>query len=360
MRLDSIRMSSRGLRLCLIAVAGGAALSGCGENPLDVGEVRDLVVAEHRWAERGFGDYAFVTRRSCFCSPELLLQVEVRGGQIASVRDVAADTLLSAELNSAWYTIEDLFRIIRQAATNDLVTDVAATFDPTLGYPVSAAISYDPNILDAGGSYEVTAVRPLGGAPLGFQELVPGFSYAAWFTQQTGFVTDSTYFGAYSIQPVSGALYLGFGAAQPAWIDGALLGVFDQSGLRPIASLPEQGFLDMAAAGETLLIPGIDPCCPDGWEAGNFYAYTTHTGLIKHRNLPNVIHSLRVWHDAPEDATYVTTGSHRGDFATWTGEIWRSADLGASWSKIADSDDGVGDYRTTDIVRYQGRLFAIS
>ena len=362
MRLDFIRCCDVGLRLCLSAVVGGTTLSGCGENSLDVGEVRDLAVAERRWAERGFGDYAFVTRQTCFCSPELLLQVEVevRGGQIASVRDVAADTLLSAELNSARYTIEDLFLIIRQAAGNDLVTDVAVTFDPTLGYPVSAAISYDPSILDAGGTYEVTAVRPLGAAPLDFQELVPGFSYPAWFTQQTGFVTDSTYFGAYSIQPVSGALYLGFGAARPASIDGALLSVFDQAGLTPIASLPEQGFLDMAAADETLLIPGVDPCCPDGWEAGNFYTYSAPTGLIKHRNLPNVIHSLRLWYDAPEDAVYVTTGSHRGDFATWTGEIWRSADFGASWSKIADSDDGVGDYRTTDIVRYQGRLYAIS
>jgi len=362
MRLDTIRMSSRGLRLCLIAVAGAAGLSGCGENPLDVGEVRDLVVAEHRWAERGFGDYAFITRQSCFCSRELLRQVEVevRRGQVASIRDVAADTLLSANLHSAWYTIEDLFQIIRQAAGNDLVTDVAVTFDPTLGYPVSAAISYDPNILDAGSTYEVTAVRPLGAAPTGLQELMPGFSFPAWYAQQTGFTPDSTYFGAYSMEAIAGTLYLGFGTNRPTAVDGALLAAVGHAGLRVIASLPEQGFLDMAAAGETLLIPGVDPCCPDGWEAGNFYTYTTHAGLIKHRTLPNVIHSWRLWYDVPEDATYVTTGSHRGDFATWTGEIWRSADLGASWSKIADSDDGVGDYRTADVVRYQGRLHAVS
>ncbi|HSM17717.1 MAG TPA: hypothetical protein VK845_12090 [Gemmatimonadales bacterium] len=51
MRLDSVRFLDVGLRLCFSAVAGGASLFGCGDNPLDVAELQDLVVAEHHWAE---------------------------------------------------------------------------------------------------------------------------------------------------------------------------------------------------------------------------------------------------------------------------------------------------------------------
>jgi len=344
------------------AVVFLAALSGCGEDPLSVAETLDLVAAEQRWAERGFDDYAFTTRRTCFCDPDLLLrvEVEVRGGRVAGVRDLAADTLLSAELNGAWYTIDDLFQIIRQGAGGGQVSNIAVAFDPALGYPTTIATRYDPSILDAGGSYEVTSVRPLSSAPVGLQALIPGVSFPAWYQQQTGYVPDSVYFGAYSMEPIAGTLYAGFGTNRPTAVDGALLGAVDQAGLRVIASLPEQGFLDMAAAEDgTLLIPGVDPCCPDGWEAGNFHTYSPQAGLIKHRTLPNVIHSWRLWYDQPETAVYVTTGSHRGD-GTYTGEIWRSADRGATWTRLAVDRDSVGTYRTADVVRYQGRLHAIS
>jgi hypothetical protein len=337
-------------------------LLGCGEDPLSVAEVRELVVAQQKWAARGFGDYAFVTRQSCFCSPEALLQVEVevRGNIIVSVTDILADTLIRAELNSAWYTVEDLFDRIRGAGSSSQVADVVVAFDPVLGYPASISTRFDRSVLDAGSTIEITALRPLNPTESAITELVPAFPYASWFTQHTGFAAHIDNFGAYSIHPVSGTLYLGFGAAAPAESDGALLGAFDNGGLRPIGSLDEQGFLDMTAAGDTLLIPGVDPCCPDDWDAGNFYTYSASAGLTKHRNLPNVIHAWRVWYDESDDAVYVVTGSHIGDFATWTGEIWRSTDLGASWARFANYADGVGDFRTNDIVRHHGRLYAIS
>jgi hypothetical protein len=344
------------------AAAASAVLLGCGEDPLSVAEVRDLVVAQQKWAARGFSDYAFITRQSCFCSPDMLLQVEVevRGATIVSVTDVLADTLIRTELYSAWYTVEDLFERIRRAAAGSQIADVAVAFDPVLGYPTSFATQFDQSVLDAGGIIEITSVRPLDPAQPAITELTPAFPYASWFTQHTGFAAHADNFGAYSIQPVSGTLYLGFGAATPTHADGALLGAFNNRGLRPIGPLNEQGFLDMTAAGETLLIPGVDPCCPDDWAAGNFYTYSDLAGLTKHRNIPNVLHTWRVWYEAAEDAVYVVTGSHRGDFATWTGEIWRSVDTGSSWALLANHANGVGDSRTSDIVRHHGRLYAIS
>ena len=109
-----------------------------------------------------------------------------------------------------------------------------------------------------------------------------------------------------------------------------------------------------------LLIPGVDPCCPDGWEAGNFYTYSPAAGLTKWRNLPNVYHAFGVWYNTTGDAVYVATSSHPGDFETSVGGIWRSEDRGAHWTRIADDEDGVGDYRTYDVLGHRGRLYATS
>lgn len=194
--------------------------------------------------------------------------------------------------------------------------------------------------------------------PRELEELAPGFPYASWFAEHTGFDPVPDDFAAYTMLPVSGTLYLGFGAGLPAAADGALLGAFDDEGLWAVAQLDEQGMLDMAADQGVLLIPGVDPCCPDGWEAGNFYTYAASTGLTKWRNLPNVFHAWGVWHDAANQV-YLATSAHRGDSVS-IGEIWRTGDLGAHWARIASGADGVGGYRTYDVLGHRGRLYATS
>lgn len=201
---------------------------------------------------------------------------------------------------------------------------------------------------------------PVSLAPPRLEELVPGFAYDAWFTDHTGFPVTSGAFGAYAIEPLAGTLYLGFGADRPALRDGALLAAFDDQGLRAIAPLDEQGMLDMTVGNGTLLIPGVDPCCPDGWESGNFYLYRPTTGLTKLRNLPNVLHSWGTWYDAGEGAIYVAASAHPGDFLTSIGQIWRTGDEGASWELVADGSAGVGSYRTYDVIGHHGSLFVVS
>ena len=195
--------------------------------------------------------------------------------------------------------------------------------------------------------------------PAELEELAPAFPYASWFAEHTGFDPVPDDFGAYAVLPVSDTLYLGFGAGLPAAADGALLGAFDDAGIRAVAPLDEQGMLDMATGGGMLLIPGVDPCCPDGWEAGNFYTYAPSAGLTKWRNLPNVFHAWGVWYDGADDVVYVAASSHRGDSVS-VGGIWRTADLGVHWARIATNDDGVGDYRTYDVLGHRGRLYATS
>ncbi len=191
-------------------------------------------------------------------------------------------------------------------------------------------------------------------------ELVPGWPYDTWFAEHTGSSVNPDAFGAFTMQPLADILYLGFGADLPARRDGALLAAFDDQGLRAIAPLDEQGMLDMTVADQTLLIPGVDPCCPDGWESGNFYLYRPATGLIKLRNLPNVLHGWGVWYDAGEGATYLAASAHPGDFLTSIGQIWRTGDEGAHWELVADGGDGVGAYRTYDVMGHQGSLYAVS
>lgn len=196
--------------------------------------------------------------------------------------------------------------------------------------------------------------------PAELEEFAPAFPYASWFADNTGFDPDLDDFGAYTLVPLSGTLYLGFGAGRPAAADGALLGAYDDQGIRAVAPLDEQGMLDMAIGQGMLLVPGVDPCCPDGWEAGNFYTYSVSAGLTKWRNLPNVYHAWGVWHDAADDAVYLATSAHPGDFASSVGEIWRSADLGEHWARVAGAGDGVGEYRTYDVLGHRGRLYATS
>ncbi len=196
--------------------------------------------------------------------------------------------------------------------------------------------------------------------PPQLEELAPAFPYASWFAEHTGFDPVPDDFAAYAMLPLSGTLYLGFGAGLPAAADGALLGLFDDEGIRAVAALDEQGMLDMATGRGLLLIPGVDPCCPDGWEAGNFYTYAASAGLTKWRTLPNVLHAWGAWYDAAEDEVYVAASAHRGDFTGSVGEIWRTGDLGGHWARIANDENGVGDYRTYDVLGHWGRLYATS
>lgn len=351
-------MSRAGARAVVVTVL---LLPGCGDGPLSPRDARALDAAEARWAARGFTDYAFVTRRSCFCAPEALIdvEIEVRDGTIAAVTDAAADTLLPTASHGTWYTVDDLFAVIRRASGTEAVEHVRVVFDSVLGFPREITVTYDPGIADAGGTWVVTRLEALPPAA-GLTPLLPGFDWRAWFTAATGDATHPDHFGAYGIAPAGGTLYLGFGAALPAQQDGALLAAFDARGLHSAVALDEQGFLDLSAVGDTLLIPGVDPCCPDGWEFGNFYAGRTGAALVKRRNLPWVLHGWGIWHDTATALTWLAVSSHLGDSVTLTGEIWRTPDLGLTWTRVATRDDGVGGYRTYDVAGHGGRLYAVA
>jgi len=195
------------------------------------------------------------------------------------------------------------------------------------------------------------------------QDMTPGCDYAAWFEQNTGYEPDEGYFGDYKILPWDDALYLGFGKARPAEFNGALFARFQSDTLTALYQPSEQGFIDMTPdiTRPIVYIPGVDPTDPaepggSQWDWGNTYVYTpTVDAMTKHRNLPDVIHTWGM--ESVNDGLYAATSAHEGDYETWTGEVFFSDDLGASWELIADKTAGVGDYRTYDIARFDNDLY---
>lgn len=181
-------------------------------------------------------------------------------------------------------------------------------------------------------------------------------SYSQWFEQQTGHPHDPAYFGAYALTPISDTLYIGFGAGRPADIDGSLLVRSDGMTVTAVATLTEQGFIGMTNLNGKLFIPGVDPCCTDGWELGNTYVYTpADAAFTKFRNLPDVIHSWGLWADAMDGALYtaISFSPDGGD----GGGVFHSTNQAQTWTKIADSASGVGQNRTYDIIGLHDKLY---
>jgi hypothetical protein len=199
-------------------------------------------------------------------------------------------------------------------------------------------------------------------------DMNPGCDYPAWFEDNTADAPDDSYFGGYKIMPWGDTLYLGFGKARPAEFNGSLFARL-QSGsvvtLTALYELSEQGFIDMTPdiSQPVIHIPGADPTDPapqNGrqWDLGNTYIYTPTTGaMTKHRNLIRVIHTWGL--ESTSAGLYAAVSSHLGDYKTWTGEVFRSADRGESWARMADKNDGTGAYRTYDIIQFNGKLYIV-
>lgn len=205
------------------------------------------------------------------------------------------------------------------------------------------------------------------------QELItPSFDYAGWFEQQTVYTADAAYFGAYALTPVTQTLYIGLGAARPAESNGALLAASDGITVTALYSPTEQGFIDMIALSDTLVIPGADPCCGDDWKWGNVYTYDILTQQkTKYRinnGLVNILHDWGIWHDGANTLYMATSACHESVFdpndttcaGKYLGKIFTSADGGAAWAEIARGDDDpIGAYRTYDILGLGTRLYAV-
>lgn len=145
----------------LTAVLIGAALA-C-ESPLSPAERHRLVVAQQRWAARGFADYSIEMQSSCFCPTEVIgwASVEVIGGHINKVVLLSTGEVVTDYRLSWWRTVEQLFGELLAADRQEYLDDVSFTLDPALGFPSFVRWTPSANILDAGGTRTLRNARPL-------------------------------------------------------------------------------------------------------------------------------------------------------------------------------------------------------
>lgn len=202
------------------------------------------------------------------------------------------------------------------------------------------------------------------------------FDLPAFFAQYDGHSQDQTFFGVYDLLPVNDALYIGLGANQPNGADGGLAAVIQNDTLSPLLDadgtnpIDEQGFLALHAHNDILLIPGADPCCGDGWDAGNVYTYRLdQTQPLKKMRydpqgnpyLPNTLHATFGWSDEQTDTFYLPVSRYDPDqyaangnqcgFGACFGSIFASRDNFATWEFVAGTSDEISPYRLTDIAR---------
>ena len=117
----------------------------------------DGAAAQRRWEARRPAAYTYDLTISCLCIHRGHYAVEVRDGELTSVRD-ATTRIPSPESRVAWVLTPDrLFEAMAQAA--QLGTPVRAVYHPELGYPVEAEIGLLAD--DSGTLYRIENLRPL-------------------------------------------------------------------------------------------------------------------------------------------------------------------------------------------------------
>lgn len=162
--------------------------------------------------------------------------------------------------------------------------------------------------------------------------------------------TATSKFGAYLMQTLGSDLLIACGN-DPANENGSQIfrsadGVTFTHEYTPV----EQGSLvDGQLVGSEWWCCGIDPT--EDWSLGNIYKRSSAGMWTKIRTLPNVIHAFGLWRDGA--AIYVAAGAHTGDNATWRGQVLKSVDDGITWQAF-----DVNAYRVTDVIGFDGRLYA--
>lgn len=198
------------------------------------------------------------------------------------------------------------------------------------------------------------------------------------YKTETNHTPTKDYFGIYPMLASGNTLYLGLGSGLPAGTNGALIAKFTEgdSSLTTLQPINEQGIMSFAPYAGGISVPGADPCCGDlhddngnagryndEWDWGNFYTINTNTqNLIKHRNLPNVIHGWGSWYDKNNQTLYYAGSAHLADTplktkATATGVLYKTKDFGATWEQVANRDNGIGLYRSYDVIGINGSLY---
>lgn len=129
-------------------------------------DFRRLDLAEERWQARGFADYTYEIRSTCFCPPELgrWTRVTVQNGRVTSAVPVTPDPFFPNNTLRYWDPVDSIFASVRHfmlESHQSYYEAVLATYDPALGYPTLVEYRARSTVADAGGVIELRNVRAL-------------------------------------------------------------------------------------------------------------------------------------------------------------------------------------------------------
>ena len=130
--------------------------SGCIENRLTTPSGQ-LQTAWSKWALTHPASYQMTYQKLCFCGETRAVIIVFRNGAIESAKylDTGA-TAPTAGLPS----VDDVFNIINDAVSRNAAT-INASYDATLGYPVSVFIDYFANAADDELTITISNFTPL-------------------------------------------------------------------------------------------------------------------------------------------------------------------------------------------------------
>lgn len=174
--------------------------------------------------------------------------------------------------------------------------------------------------------------------------------------ETTTLVSPNSAFGSYAARAFGEDLVLSL-SNSPGNDNGGMLAVLDSNdNLTAEYVVNEQGIHDIRVIDDDLFVVGTDPL--DDWTLGNLYR-RQNGAWEKIRTMPNVIHAFGALKDGTE--YFVATGAHTGDSQTWSGRIYKSADLqNWTWQELsAQIGEFTYTYRVMDIAKHGSRYYAI-
>jgi len=230
--------------------------------------------------------------------------------------------------------VGDMTYIQNLVTTLDAAVDVSVSLDRSAGL-ATTAIHHDVDQTVDTGMYKSLGV--------GFNaatyssdvfDITNASDLATKFNAESGGSAGYA-FGVYATVQVGKKILVASGNI-PADLDGAMVMSLAANGtLTTEYVLQEQGCHMMLEHQGMVLIPGTDNTnVGQGWDWGAIYIRDTSSNWTRKATVPNAMH-VYAMDVGPDDALYIGTGSHTGDYATWEGVCYKSTDWGDTWTRLS-------------------------
>ena len=141
------------INLFVLAVSLCLGLSQCGSgsgvSASRSNSIQSYASSLAKWQNAGIADYDYTFQKTCFCLAGATesVRISVRESEIRSVATVSEGSELEADVFSSFYTVEELFELIRQAIDSQAVR-LEVSYDEVLGYPTFIDIDFDFAVAD--------------------------------------------------------------------------------------------------------------------------------------------------------------------------------------------------------------------